>query len=78
YWFVVPTFAIIFGLVIYPAVYNIWISFHEVTLGNLGEGGAPFVGIKNYLRVAKDFLFKDALKATIIYSFLGSILSIVL
>ncbi|GAH91257.1 unnamed protein product, partial [marine sediment metagenome] len=28
YWFVVPTFAIVFGLVIYPALYNIWISFH--------------------------------------------------
>jgi multiple sugar transport system permease protein len=69
YWFVVPTFAIVFGLVIYPALYNIWISFHEVTLGNLGEGGAPFVGLKNYIRVAKDFMFKDALKATIIYSF---------
>jgi len=78
YWFVVPTFLIVFGLVMYPALYNIWISFHEVTLGNLGEGGAPFVGLKNYIRVAKDFMFKDALKATIIYSFLGSILSIAL
>ena len=78
YWFVVPTFAIVFGLVIYPALYNIWISFHEVSLGNLGEGGAPFVGLQNYIRVAKDFMFKDALRATIIYSFLGSILSIAL
>jgi len=60
YWFVVPTFVIVFGLVIYPALYNIWISFHEVTLGNLGEGGAPFVGLKNYIRVAKDFMFKDS------------------
>ena len=78
YWFVIPTFAIVFGLVVYPALYNIWISFHEVTLGNLGERGAPFVGLQNYFRVAKDFMFKDALKATIIYSFLGSILSIIL
>lgn len=78
YWLIAPSLAITFGLVIYPALYNIWISFHEVTLGNLGEGGVPFVGIKNYLRAAKDFLFIDALKATLIYSFLGSTLSIVL
>ena len=78
YWFVIPTFIIVFGLVIYPALFNIWISFHEVTLGNLGERGVPFVGLKNYIRVAKDFLFKDALKATIIYSLSGSIFSILL
>ena len=37
-WFLIsPTALIVFGLIIFPAVFSIWVSFHSVTLGNLDD-----------------------------------------
>ncbi len=56
---ILPTAVIVFGLVIFPAIFSIWISFHRVGLGNLNDVfTAPFVGFQNYQSVINDFAFK--------------------
>ncbi|MFQ6000097.1 MAG: carbohydrate ABC transporter permease [Anaerolineae bacterium] len=79
YLLIVPTFLIVVGLVLFPAIFSIWISFHHVTLENLNDVfHAPFIGLKNYIKVAHDFAFPDALKTTIVYSFSATILTTII
>jgi len=76
YLLILPTVLIIGGLVFYPVIYNIWLSFHQVTTGNLGET-APFVGLGNYRYVIKDIeRFLPALRTTFVYSITGMLLSL--
>ncbi len=56
---VLPTALIVFGLIIFPAIVSVWISFHDVGLHNLNDVfHAPFVGFDNYSKVFQDFAFK--------------------
>ncbi|MBU0595233.1 hypothetical protein KJ567_00925, partial [Candidatus Bipolaricaulota bacterium] len=53
-----PTAIIVFGLVIFPVIFSIWLSFHDVTLRNLNDVfHTPYVGWKNYRSVIHDFAF---------------------
>jgi multiple sugar transport system permease protein len=82
---VLPTALIVFGLVVFPAIFSIWISFRDVSLGNLDDVfHAPFVGLENYRNVFKDFAFKwqgsqnwGAAATSIVYSFSATILTLV-
>lgn len=82
---VLPTALIVFGLVIFPAIFSIWISFHDVGLNNLNDVfHAPFVGFDNYVKVFTDFAFKfqglqswGAAVTSVIYSFAATILTVV-
>jgi multiple sugar transport system permease protein len=82
---ILPTALIVFGLVVFPAVFSIWISFHDVGLGNLNDVfRAPFVGLENYRRVVNDFAFKfqgikswGAAVTSIVYSFTATFLTII-
>lgn len=85
-WFLIaPTALIVFGLVLFPAVFSIWVSFHDVGLHNLNDVfHAPFVGLDNYVKVWNDYAFKfqgwqswGAAVTSIIYSFTATILTIV-
>ncbi len=77
YWLILPTVLIIAGLVFYPVLYNVWLSFYQVTTGNLGEA-APFVGLENYRYVLKDVTrFLPALRTTFVYSIVGMLLSLI-
>lgn len=81
---ILPTALIVFGLVLFPAVYSIWISFHEVNLTNLNDVlHAPFNGLENYRAVFEDFAFKfqgmrswGAAVTTIVYSFVSTAVTI--
>ncbi|MBN1218682.1 MAG: sugar ABC transporter permease [Anaerolineae bacterium] len=81
-----PTVFIVLGLVLFPAVFSIWISFHDVGLDNLNNVfNAPFMGLRNYTSVFNDFAFKynsptnmGAALTSIVYSFLGTILSLLI
>jgi multiple sugar transport system permease protein len=54
-----PTALIVFGLVLFPAIFSIWISFHDVGLNNLNDVfNAEFIGLDNYRAVIDDFAFK--------------------
>ena len=82
---VLPTALIVFGLVLFPAIFSIWISFRDVGLGNLNDVfRAPFVGLENYRRVIDDFAFKwqglqswGAAVTSIVYSFGSTVLTLV-
>ncbi len=82
---ILPTALIVFGLVIFPAIFSIWISFRDVGLRNLNDVfHAPFVGLQNYRRVFNDFAFKfQSLKSwgaavtSIVYSFSSTILTLI-
>ena len=79
-----PTGLIVFGLVIFPVIFSVWISFHDVTLRNLNDVfHAPFVGFENYRRVVNDFAFKfegwrqwGAAVTSVVYSFLSTALTV--
>lgn len=81
-----PTALIVFGLVIFPAIFSIWVSFHDVGLHNLNDVfHAPFVGLDNYVRVINDYAFKfqgfdnmGAAVTSIIYSFSATTLAILI
>ena len=80
---IAPTALIVFGLVIFPAIFNVWVSFRDVGLHNLNDVfNAPFVGLDNYISVFKDFSFKfqgwdnmGAAVTTAVYAFSATILS---
>ncbi len=79
-----PTALIVFGLVLFPAFFSIWISFRNVTLGNLNDVfHAPFVGWDNYRAVFADFNFKwqgldswGAAVTSVVYTFASTILTV--
>ena len=76
YVLILPTIIIIGGLVFYPVAYNIWLSFHHVTTGNLGEA-ADFAGLDNFRYILKDVQrFLPALRTTFVYSITGMVLSL--
>ena len=83
---ITPTILIVFGLVLFPAFFSIWVSFHDVSLGNLNDVfHAPFVGFDNYVRVFNDFAFKfqgvdswGAAVTSIVYSFASTILTMII
>jgi multiple sugar transport system permease protein len=78
-----PTVLIVFGLVLFPAIFSIWISFHDVGLKELGNVfRADFIGLENYRRVVDDFAFKfqgfknwGAAVTSIVYSVGATILT---
>ena len=80
-----PTALIVLGIVIFPAFFSIWVSFHNVGLHNLNDVfHAPFVGWENYQKVFDDFAFKfqgmqswGAAVTSIVYSFAGTILTLI-
>jgi multiple sugar transport system permease protein len=80
-----PTALIVLGIVIFPAFFSIWVSFHDIGLHNLNDVfHAPFVGWENYQKVFDDFAFKfqgmqswGAAVTSIVYSFAGTILTLI-
>ncbi len=82
---ITPTALIVFGVVIFPAIFSVWVSFHKVGLNNLNDVfHAPYVGFDNYVRVFNDYAFKyqgpknwGAAVTSIIYSFAATFLTII-
>ena len=82
---ILPTALIVFGLVVFPAIFSVWISFHDIGLGNLNDVfHAPFVGLENYRLVVNDFAFKfqglkswGAAVTSIVYSFTATLLTVI-
>jgi multiple sugar transport system permease protein len=82
---ILPTALIVFGVVIFPAIFSVWVSFHDVGLNNLNDVfNAPFIGFENYRKVFEDFAFKfqpgqswGAAVTSIVYSFAATFLTII-
>jgi multiple sugar transport system permease protein len=83
---ILPTALIVFGLVIFPAIFSVWVSFHDVGLHNLNDVfHAPYIGFENYRKVFEDYAFKfqglqswGAAVTSIVYSFASTILTILM
>ena len=81
-----PTALIVFGLVLFPAFFSVWISFRDVSLGNLNDVfHAPYVGLDNYRAVFNDFAFKwqgwqswGAAVTSIVYTFTATTLTVLI
>ncbi len=79
-----PTALIVFGLVIFPAFFSGWMSFHDVSLRNLSSVfSAPFVGFENYVDVINNWAFKfhslrswGAAITSVVYSFVSTALTV--
>jgi len=68
YYFLAPTLIILIGLVSYPSILAIAYSFSEKTVG----GVAVFVGLRNYIELFRNVIFKKAVWNSVIYTF-GSV-----
>ena len=59
-----PTVLMLVGLVLYPLVYAIWLSFTDKTVGSAGQ----FVGLKNFRYVLAWPQFSAALVNTVVFT----------
>lgn len=75
---VAPAVLVLGGLIIYPFIYNINLSFHNASLFNIRSGDFDFVGFKNYLDVFKDPFVQKSLVRTFIFSSVTVILQLVI
>lgn len=80
FWLLVPTFTVVLALVIFPVIWNIWLSVKPVALGDLrGDALLKFnLTLENFYKVFGDPDFGPVLLTTLVYTIAGSALSIFL
>lgn len=71
--FMLPAFMLIGCVTLYPAIYNVVLSFTDMTLRN---GTRSFVGLRNYARLFSDAYAWEALGRTFIYMLIGASLRV--
>jgi multiple sugar transport system permease protein len=74
---ILPALVVIFLIMIYPIIYNFFISFRYLTLVNLRTNGV-FVGFQNYAALLQDEAFIRSLMMTLRYVALTVLLQIVI
>jgi multiple sugar transport system permease protein len=83
-WFLLtPTALIVFGVVLFPAIFSVWISFRDVGLKELGNVlHSQFIGLDNYRAVINDFAFKfqsleswGAAVTSVVYSVISTVVT---
>lgn len=67
--YVVPALVLMLGLIGYPIIFNIKISFQDFTLTTLNSGDTPFIGLENYRNILGEATFWTALKNTLYFTF---------
>jgi multiple sugar transport system permease protein len=72
YLLMIPSVLWILGIILYPLVFNIWVSVHQMSML---EDNAPFVGLSNYLAILNNSEFWTSLYLTCVWTF-GSLLVI--
>lgn len=65
-----PALAVIFGLVGYPIVRTLWLSFRNAGLASLAGGGSDFVGLDNYTLLLTDPLYRQVFVTTAVFGLL--------
>ncbi|MBE9569902.1 MAG: sugar ABC transporter permease [Proteobacteria bacterium] len=76
----IPTFTIILAFVIFPVIWNLWLSLKPVSLGDL-RGASLFkfnLTLENFQKIFGDPEFVQVLMTTLIYTVAGSVLSILM
>ena len=80
FWMLAPTFTVVFAFVVFPVLWNIWLSLKPVSLADL-RGSSLFdfnVTLGNFRKVFGDPEFSQVLTVTLIYTLGGSLFSILL
>lgn len=80
FWMLAPTFTVVLAFVIFPVIWNLWLSVKPVTLGDL-RGGSLLeanLTLENFRKVFSDPDFVPVLTTTLIYTLSGSALSVFL
>lgn len=80
FWMLLPSFMVVLILVIFPVIWNLWLSLKPISLGDL-RGPSLFkfnLTLENFQKVFTDPDFVPVLITTLIYTITGSILSILL
>lgn len=80
FWMLFPTFMVVLAFVIFPVIWNLWLSLKPVSLGDL-RGASLFkfnLTLENFRKVFGDPDFWPVLLTTLTYTISGSILSILL
>lgn len=67
YLLLAPAIVAIVAVVLYPMLYNLYLSFFSMSL--LRPEGRTFVGVQNYVDVLTDPAFWHSLQVTLIYTF---------
>jgi multiple sugar transport system permease protein len=75
-----PTVAVVLAFVIFPVLWNVWLSLKPVTLAGLRDGSLldRHLTLNNFVKAFTDPEFGDVLWTTLVYTFSGSALSVVL
>jgi multiple sugar transport system permease protein len=73
YALVVPSVLLVLLIIVYPLLYNIYLSFSEVPLAP-GEA-ATFVGLDHYRQLLADDAFWDALVNTVVFTLFSDVLA---
>lgn len=66
-WLILPSILVIGGLLVYPLLYNIFISLHDFDLKRLYLG-TPFIGLKNYISALTSNYFWSAVGRTLYFT----------
>jgi multiple sugar transport system permease protein len=70
---VIPALVVVIGVIVFPWVFTIWMSFNEWKVGS----PTTFVGLANYLRLPTDPRFVDAVWHTLVYTVLSVLLPVI-
>jgi len=73
-WFVLPGLLATLAIIVFPWVFTVWMSFHEWQLG----GAASWVGWRNYVELAANQRFREAIWHTFYFSLLAVVLPLAL
>ncbi len=73
--FAIPAVIFLLMFVLYPVVYNVWLSFTDTSLI---KKGSSFVGLDNYIRMFSNKLFKKYFWNTCVWTFWSVLGQIVL
>ncbi len=73
--FAIPVIIILLMFILYPVIYNVWLSFTDASLI---KENSKFVGIQNYMRLLSDKLFLKYFWNTCVWTFWSVLGQIVL
>ncbi len=68
YYFVFPALVFLIAFMFYPVGYTFNLSLFDVDAGNFLSGGAPFVGLENYLTYLRSPGFLPSLLITVVFT----------
>ncbi len=68
YLFVLPAVIFILATVLYPLLYTVNLSLHDVSIRNFLAGTAPFIGLDNYRDALADPALQRAFSVSLLYT----------